>query len=608
VVEWLRYGVPLPLVRNGIEILRGRVPGNRIKPGIQTDWWDKEVERLLRVGALALVSEKGDKWPNDLQAASPVRLVDKPGPKLFRAVINMRAVNAYLPQRHFKMESLGSILRGIGRGWWMVTWDLANGYHQVRMATDAQRLLGIRWRNRWLRFVGLPFGVSTAPWTFTKIMREVIKHWRQMGIFVWAYLDDFLLAAPTRELALQWRQQVTRDMHSLGLIREPTKGQWDPAQRVQVLGLIIDTASGSVEVPEVKMTQVVELAQHLFEVPVGQPIPVRRLASTAGKVVALSRAFAPARLLTRSFFRLFDAAHRNKWQWNEPVIMTTDVQIDAQRLLQMLPRFNGKAAWWPARTEVVFTDASTMGWGAVWRSLQVGAPWTIEERNLHINLLEIRAVWYALQAFGTQLAGRRIHLKVDNQVARAYLAAQGGRVSVLSLEAERVWLLAIQLQVDIWHASWIRSEDNPADSPSRVDWDDWSVAHTTFLAIDRLWGPHTCDRFASVNNRQLLSFNHKQMDAFTQSWLGHNNWLVPPFYLIGNALLMLAQERAMGTLILPWWPAQPWWPLLCAMAVAFVELSPEDITVGQSGFLEPDGHRMAAVRVLGNRAPPGFEV
>jgi hypothetical protein len=240
--------------------------------------------------------------------------------------------------------------------------------------------------------------------------------------------------------------------------------------------------------------------------------------------------------------------------------------------------------------------------------MRIGAPWSGEEKSCHINVLEIRAVFYALQCLASQLANRRVHLKVDNQVARAYLAAQGGRVLALSLEAERVWLQAIQLQVDIFHTSWIRSAENPADSPSRQDWDDWSIARSTFMALDEVWGPHTCDRFAASDNYQISFHNDKKLDAFTQQWHGHNNWLVPPFYLIGQALLMVAQEQAAATIVIPWWPAQSWWPLLSSMAVAFVDLEPQHINVGQSGFLEPEGHKMAAVRVLGCRAPPGFEV
>jgi ribonuclease HI len=585
--------------------LVGRITPNRITQSDQVQWWETELLRLLREAALELV-HTGDQWPQVLLAVSPVRLVSKTGPKKFRAVINMRAVNSYLPQRHFKMETFGNILRGIGRGWYLVTWDLAPGYHQILISDQGSRFLGIKWKNQWFRFKVLPFGMSTSPWVFTKIMKEVVKHWRQMGIFVWVYLDDFILAAPTQAIALQWRNVVEADMNRLGLAREPTKGQWEPTQRVQVLGLIIDTAKGTVEVPESKVAQVSQLAQHLTSVPVNAPIQARHLASVAGKVVALSRAFAPARLLTRSFYRLIDSTHRAKWEWSDPVLMTEAIRMDAKRLLSMLQVFNGRSAWWPARVEVLYSDASTTGWGAVWRGNRTSGLWTPQERSCHINLLEIRAVAKALQAFSTQLSGRQVHLRVDNQVARAYLGAQGGHILLLSTEAESVWLLAIRLGIDIVHTSWIAGAMNPADEPSRWEADDWMISRHVFRTLDQMWGPHTCDRFASNMNHQTLCYNDRQMNTFTQDWEHHVNWLVPPFRLIGNALRMVAQSRSRATIIIPWWPAQTWWPLLMSMALQYVPLAPEAIVLGPSAMAEPTGQQMAAVRLNGMLVPTGL--
>ena len=36
----------------------------------------------------------------------------------------------------------------------------------------------------------LPFGLSIAPWVFSKVMREIVMFWRRCGIRVIPYLDD----------------------------------------------------------------------------------------------------------------------------------------------------------------------------------------------------------------------------------------------------------------------------------------------------------------------------------------------------------------------------------------------------------------------------------
>ena len=56
-----------------------------------------------------------------------------------------------------------------------------------------------------------------------------------------------------------------------------------------------------------------------------------------------------------------------------------------------------------------------------------------------------------------------------------------------------------------------------------------------FEYLNRLWGPHTIDRFTSYNSTHLARFNCRYfvpgteaVDAFTTTWAGGNNWLVRP--------------------------------------------------------------------------------
>ena len=39
-------------------------------------------------------------------------------------------------------------------------------------------------------FTVLPFGLSSALYIFTKLLRPLVKHWRSQGIRVVVYLDD----------------------------------------------------------------------------------------------------------------------------------------------------------------------------------------------------------------------------------------------------------------------------------------------------------------------------------------------------------------------------------------------------------------------------------
>ena len=119
---------------------------------------------------------------------------------------------------------------------------------------------------------------------------------------------------------------------------------------------------------------------------------------------------------------------------------------------------------------------------------------------------------------------------------------------------------------------WIpRSLNEKADYISRIkEFDDWMVNPQFFWWIDSLWGHHTVDRFAHIDNTQLLVFNSRfwrpgsaAVDAFTVDWAGEINWWVPPVHLVSRMLRHAEVCRARGTLVVPAWKLAPFWPLLC---------------------------------------------
>jgi hypothetical protein len=75
------------------------------------------------------------------------------------------------------------------------------------------------------------------------------------------YMDDFILFAPTRAKALQARARVQAVLDHLGLSRHPSKGQWDPTQRLDHLGICIS------------LEKIV-----MFFVPVGRLEKIRKMA------------------------------------------------------------------------------------------------------------------------------------------------------------------------------------------------------------------------------------------------------------------------------------------------------------------------------------------
>ena len=45
---------------------------------------------------------------------------------------------------------------------------------------------------RYFVFTVFVFGLATAPFIFTKVVKVLIKHWRSMAIRIFAFVDDIL--------------------------------------------------------------------------------------------------------------------------------------------------------------------------------------------------------------------------------------------------------------------------------------------------------------------------------------------------------------------------------------------------------------------------------
>jgi hypothetical protein len=61
------------------------------------------------------------------------------------------------------------------------------------------------------------------------------------------------------------------------------------------------------------------------------------------------------------------------------------------------------------------------------------------------------------------------------------------------------------------------------------------------------------------------------IDAFTVDWYGVNGLLVPPMFLIPCVFKCMGEYRAIRTLIVPCWPSENYWSMLCPSGNGFID-------------------------------------
>ena len=109
--------------------------------------------------------------------------------------MNLEALNKFIIVPHFKLEDLNTVLRLVSKICWMVTIDLQDAYFTIKIDKKYKKFLRFKFEDTLYEFNCLPFGLCTAPFIFTKIMRPVVHCLRSQGYQSVTYLDDFLLLA-----------------------------------------------------------------------------------------------------------------------------------------------------------------------------------------------------------------------------------------------------------------------------------------------------------------------------------------------------------------------------------------------------------------------------
>jgi len=214
------------------------------------------------------------------------------------------------------------------------------------------------------------------------------------------------------------------------------------------------------------------------------------------------------------------------------------------------------------------------------KNLRARGVWNREWRSRHINEKELRATIETIRAFESELAGKTILLKTDNRVAMAYINRMTGRIQALADIARELIELVQKIGAKV-QATYIGTKENrEADELSRwKDTHDWTVKEEVSNMLQKRFGPHTIDRFADRHNTKTKRFNSwrreqgsEGVDAFSMSWKGENNWVVPPIPLLPRVAQKLESKGATATVVTPKWPAQTWYQKLKGLAIEEIEI------------------------------------
>ena len=279
-----------------------------------------------------------------------------------RLVLDLRHVNKYVCKQKFKYEHLRVAMLLLEKGDYMFTFDLKSGYHHVDIRPVQYRYLGFSWERgntaQFYVFTVLPFGLATACYIFTKLLRPLVKLWRGSGAKTVMYLDDGIGAAAGKENTKRVSCLVRGTLKKAGFVTHNEKSHWEPASTVKWLGFMLDLDEGCVKVlPE----KIAALKDKIAVVAKAKMVQARHLASITGTLLSMSMGIGPVcRLMTRAMYALIES----RMLWCNNLKVTSEVRSELEFWLLGLETFKSRPIWCsPAAVRVVYSDASDTGYG-----------------------------------------------------------------------------------------------------------------------------------------------------------------------------------------------------------------------------------------------------
>ena len=469
--------------------------------------WDKIVKCLtgfLTTGALKLMPE--DYQPvmtatlvlaNADHATKKVRPCFDGGP--------IKVLEAH--KMPCKLEGLPQIFSQLSLKDRITKLDDTQGFHLVALHPESRDLCNFRFAGRTWQYVALPFGERKAPSAFQQANQIPLNYCRTVGLTVTCYLDDRLIAEPATlvingekvdpKLGRSTYLVVLLIIASGGFINM-LKSNFVPTFEDEFLGMIVNTETCTVSVPERKWTK---LQNDLEKFQKQQTITLHELETLRGEQCSF--------LISSRYLKVFIRAQTDaitRFIAKNPVKNHNFIKNE---LIEITDRMRREWSEWqnatilevtkcwlpPSETKkpvfYLHTDASLAAWGAVLfqGNKQVGeisAPFPEDFSHMTIVMKEMLAIYYALVHFAKKLVQTQVIEFCDNQQACWTFHNDGSRQPLVNDLLIQIYRILFILDSDM-SVAWIPTHLQIADEPSRVtDMSEEFLPRPYFEKIRRL--------------------------------------------------------------------------------------------------------------------------
>ena len=495
-----------------------------------------------------------------------------------RLILNLKKFNENVEYRKFKMDSLLSAVDLISPDMWMASVDLKSAYFSCPIALEHQKFLKFIWQGKTYKFAVLPNELACCPRRFTKLLKPVFAHLRNLGFYIVGLIDDLLILHEDRDKCLEGVQTTVDLLTKLGFIIHEQKSVLEPTQEITFLGFVLNSRTMQVTLDSSKTNNIKDICLKTLK---SKKLTIHDLAVVTGKIISVF----PAALYGQLHYRDLECLKINELRkqqsfrkdWDAICTLNEGARNELRWWVENIENI-AKPMFIPPPEVTIFTDASSRGWGAFLYGVHANGRFSEAEAPLSINTKECLAIMYGLRSFTDRLKGCNVLVQTDNTTAVSVVSKFGTVQSDLRNKISRqIWSWAIENSV------WVQVTHIPGLLNVEADWasrnfnerTEWELNQSVFDQINAELGPCYIDLMATNLNKKLARYvswfpdpGSFHVDAFTLNWKELNRcYCFPPFRMIPRILQKIRMERVEMVLVVPEWPTQTWFPQLWNMTV-----------------------------------------
>ena len=355
---------------------------------------EAELEKLVDQGILTAVQRA--EW------AGPIVPIMKADRKSVRICGDFKqTVNRASPLDKYPIPKVDDLFARLAGGQKFTKLDMSQAYQQLCLDEDSKKYVVINTSKGLFRYNRLPFGISSAPGIFQRVMESLLNGIPKVVV----YLDDILITESNTDEHLQHLSEVLRRLQDAGLRLKADKCEF-LSSSVVYFGHRID-AEGLYPTPD--------KVEAIRQAPT--PKNITELKAYLGLLNYYNKFMPNLSTELVPLYKLLQKAA--KWQWGKEE--DSAFQKSKQLLLssQLLVHFD------PAKEVILCCDASTYGIGAVLAHCMsngseqpigfVSRTLTAAEKNYSQIEKEALSCIFGINKFHTYLYGHKFTLITDHK-------------------------------------------------------------------------------------------------------------------------------------------------------------------------------------------------